>query len=277
MIPEILEFDASYDAMFLRGLREGGVPIKFSTWHTYIFSTNAASNLNLAIQERSRSVKALFAIQRRAPTSQYTDSHAGIFDSSNPVGGGNTLQTYQYRIGGRYFPAAPVQTSLTIGGSISNGGCEAYTELSKALNILGDYRLAPNVNLLTWALQPFNIPYSNGTILMSYWNEFDYSNSLLRFLGNGSANFQDITFGGINTTQSNAESGTLASSCYTSAICLETSNGMEISGLNAEEQSDISFLCNWSSPQQAAFVVEVYTFIDAMIILRENNVLELIQ
>lgn len=25
LIPEILEFDASYDAMFLRGLREGGV------------------------------------------------------------------------------------------------------------------------------------------------------------------------------------------------------------------------------------------------------------
>lgn len=25
LIPEILEFDASYDAMFLKGLREGGV------------------------------------------------------------------------------------------------------------------------------------------------------------------------------------------------------------------------------------------------------------
>lgn len=32
LIPEILEFDASYDAMFLKGLREGGVPIKFSSW-----------------------------------------------------------------------------------------------------------------------------------------------------------------------------------------------------------------------------------------------------
>lgn len=28
LIPEILEFDASYDAMFLKGLRDGGVPIK---------------------------------------------------------------------------------------------------------------------------------------------------------------------------------------------------------------------------------------------------------
>lgn len=32
LIPEILEFDASYDMMFLKGLREGGVPIKFASW-----------------------------------------------------------------------------------------------------------------------------------------------------------------------------------------------------------------------------------------------------
>jgi hypothetical protein len=30
LIPEVLEFDAKYDEMFLAGLREGGVPIKFS-------------------------------------------------------------------------------------------------------------------------------------------------------------------------------------------------------------------------------------------------------
>ena len=30
LIPEMLEFDASYDSMFLKGLREGGVPLKFS-------------------------------------------------------------------------------------------------------------------------------------------------------------------------------------------------------------------------------------------------------
>lgn len=59
--------------------------------------------------------------------------------------------------------------------------------------------------------------------------------------------------------------------------------GMEISGLNAEEQSDISLLATYSSPQGAGFdsgigsVLEVYSYYDAMIILRENNVLELIQ
>lgn len=36
LIPEILEFDSSYDMMFLKGLREGGVPIKFSSWYYYL-------------------------------------------------------------------------------------------------------------------------------------------------------------------------------------------------------------------------------------------------
>jgi len=63
------------------------------------------------------------------------------------------LQTYQFRIGGRYFPASPVQTSA-IGADSSNGGAEAYVELEKALNIVGDYRLSTNVNAKTWALPP---------------------------------------------------------------------------------------------------------------------------
>jgi hypothetical protein len=63
---------------------------------------------------------------------------------------------------------------------------------------------------------------------------------------------------------------------------LETSNGVEISGLNAEEQSDISLLMNWTLPQVTGNAstpsnIEVYTYYDAMIILRENNVIELIQ
>lgn len=273
VIPEILEFDASYDAMFLRGLREGGVPIKFSTWHTFIFSTNNASNVNLAIQERSRSVKALFAVQRRAPVTRYTDSHACIFDSAGgtaSVTTGNTLQTYQYRIGGRYFPAAPVQTSVVIGGNISNGGCEAWVELEKALNIVGDYRLSPSVNTMRWAVSPGNGIAVNAALTTSL-NELDYCCSIMNYGANGNPNFYKT-----QTTEVGI-AGSLGSSCYASAICLETSNGLEISGLNAEEQSDISFLCNWSSAQQSSFVIEVYSYFDAMIILRENNVLELIQ
>lgn len=112
LIPEILEFDASYgknffyfiikpfflDAMFLRGLQEGGVPIKFSSWHTFQFTTGAASAVNLQVQERSRSVKALFCIQTLTPPTMTTDSHA-TYNSTTTAGG--FLSNYQWRIGGR--------------------------------------------------------------------------------------------------------------------------------------------------------------------------------
>jgi hypothetical protein len=71
--------------------------------------------------------------------------------------------------------------------------------------------------------------------------------------------------------------GGIGSACYCAAIDLETSNGVEISGLNAEEQSDIAFIGQWNNQQSSSFILTVFTYYDAMLILRENNVLELIQ
>ena len=268
LIPEILEFDASYDAMFLKGLREGGVPIKFSSWHTFIFSTSAAANVNLMVQERSRSVKALFTVQRRSPADLTKDSHAFLFDSSaynSTVG--NSLQTYQYRIGGRYFPAAPVQCSLGAGSSVNNGGAEAFMELQKALNIVGDYRLSSSCNTLRWA-----VPTNNANTI---WPDTDYVNAITGFEILGQPIYAQQETAALAT--GSAAAGNAGSGCFTMAIDLETSNGIEISGLNAEEQSDIALIANWGGAQFGSNLLEVYTYFDAMIILRENNVLELIQ
>lgn len=265
LIPEILEFDASYDAMFLRGLREGGVPIKFSSWHTFLFSSASASNVNLQIQERSRSVKALFAVQRISQPRYDLDFHGTIFDSAS--NGASALQSYQFRIGGRYFPAAPVQCALTLGSAQTNGAAEAYVELQKALNCVGDYRLSTSTNSLRWGQQ------ASGTGNL--------------FLGDYTFGIGGYAAGGIPVARapwsvSNSFVTMTGSQCFAMAIDLETSNGMEISGLNAEEQSDISLLAQWYAPQVSgvlatASALEVYSYFDAMIVLRENNVLELIQ
>jgi len=101
LIPEILEFDASYDEMFLKGLMNGGVPIKFSTWNNYK-ATSASTSVNIQIQERARSVKSIFAMQRRDTGNLGTDSGASFFTTGTTgTAGANTLQEYQYRIGGR--------------------------------------------------------------------------------------------------------------------------------------------------------------------------------
>lgn len=308
LLPEILEFDASYDSMFLSGLRQGGVPLKFSSWHTFIFSVGGQTNINLQIQERSRSVKSLFAVQRRGTPNIVTDGGALFYNTQNIANGagGNetqhpsqTLQNYQYRIGGRYFPAQPVQCSTQVGSSVSNGGAEAYLELMKALNVVGDYRLSTSVNPLSWAM-PYNVvdqtvgaglvgpilnmvPGNTLTYATIGIGELDYSADLYAWndgLNTGCvprahlASVIEIVNGGSGGL---GFAGSLPSSAFAMAINLETSNGLEISGLNAEEQSDISLIANYSSAQATTSIMEVYTFFDAMIILRENNVLELIQ
>jgi hypothetical protein len=252
LIPEILEFDASYDSMFLMGLQQGGVPIKFSSWHTYLFSSGGGSRLNLQIQERSRSVKALFAVQRRSPADFKTDSGALHFvtmdgkiasnGSSAPTA--QTLQDYQYRIGGRYFPAAPVQCSLLAGSSYPNGGAEALVELQKALNQVGDYRLSTAVNSKTWGIGLCYNGYANGSAVRGCYDypysEHDFCNSLITIkqgiaIMSGVAS-HNVAVDGTGPALGNAFAGNTGSANFGMAIDLETSNGVEISGLNAEEQ-----------------------------------------
>lgn len=279
-IPEILEFDASYDAMFLKGLREGGVPIKFSSWHTYTTSIGGNSQVQFQITERARSVKSIFTVQRRAPDILQADSGATYLNSNSTAStSGGTLQTYQYRVGGRYFPATPVQCSTTISSAIPNGGAEAFVELQKAMNTLSDYRLSNGINTLRWAVPYTYLPSGGSDGARTFaWptntynitlNEADYQGGhIIYFDGNGIPVLSPTR--GIGAS-------IVGSTQFCAAIDLETSNGVEISGLNAEEQSDITFIAQYNGNQQSSWVLESYVYFDAMIVLRENNVLELIQ
>ena len=293
-IPEILEFDASYDAMFLKGLREGGVPIKFASWHTYAFNAGLQNNINFIIPEKSRSVKALFVLQRRAADLISTDSGASFFctkaNGSNALPGpstshasntdltttgatGGALQSYQFRVGGRYFPAAPVQCSTTPSSAISNGGAEAFTELQKALNQIGDYRLSTSLNPLRWAVPMAIAPgIATSTVQRKqqlFINEADYSGGDIKYFDKNGIP--------ICSTVGPQAASLIGSTQFACAIDFETASGVDIAGLNAEEQSDIAFIAQYSDNQAANQNLEAYVYYDAMIVLRENNVLELIQ
>lgn len=129
--------------------------------------------------------------------------------------------------------------------------------MQKALNVVGDYRLSSSVNSIRWCT-PTTVD------LVST----DYKYDLTTFGATGIATSAAVTA---------PYCSTIGAACFTAAIDLETSNGVEISGLNAEEQSDISFIGTWTGAQQTGYTLTVFTYYDAMLILRENNVLELIQ
>lgn len=269
LIPEMIDFDDSYDEQFLKGLESAGIPLKFSSWHYFQFTTQGSSYVQYQISERSRSVKGLFAVQRRNPSSLTTDSHACFYDS-NPATGitdrGSTMQEYQVRIGGRYFPASPVQCSANVGNTVSNGGAEAYFELEKFLNIVGEYRLPSSATPLNWAVPSIVNKYG-----ISLLSEHDFSFSTLGYSTFGIPNYQRVEAGNCSFV------GNTPSSMFCTAINFETSNGVEISGLNAEEQSDISLNIRWSNNQASGFSVEVFTHVDLMWVLRPNNYIDLIQ
>lgn len=249
LLPEILEFDAAYDAMFLKGLKEGGVPIKFQSWHTFSFNVGGQTNVNVLIQERSRSLKSLFAIQRKAVSALTEDNHATVFSSAS-----GTLQNYQWRIGGRYYPASPVQTSLTIGGAVTNGASEALVELEKALGTLGDARLSTSITAARY-----------GAYTADYNLDFVKSAT-------------SIVAGAVVTSAPRVNyGGSFGSQCFGIGVNLETTDGSEISGLNAEEQSDLVLNVQYSAAQTAGNILQVFAYYDAMLILKENNVLELVQ
>lgn len=280
---EILEFDGTYDAAILEGLRGPGVPIRFASWNTYFHQPYAAQSQTINIPERNRSLKAIFNVQlpppmpmgsdhavaaadkynihSEPPVGDYAavkvpwDSHAFLQSSSNLnlwEGSSNGfLQNFQWRIGGKYYPAQPVNCGSN---TESNGAGEAYTEFAKALNIVGDYRLSTGIHPTRWTR------CNGGTSVTS---------SMVDWIS-------DIS----KQTATNPMFGTACHdgpSCFVTAVQLETSTGDQLSGLNGEEQNDIALLLNYNKEQTPTALYRTFVYYDAMLILRENNAVELIK
>lgn len=157
--------------------------------------------------------------------------------------------------------------------------------MAKAINTLGDSRLSTSVNSLRWALNPGPLVpvFSVAAVAHPTLPEFDFDQSLLGFKTTGAPVLRQSTAtftagtGAILAANVSSAAGDVGSTCFCMAVDLETSNGLEISGLNAEEQSDISLIARFSAAQGQGFSYDVFTHIDSMIVLKENNVLELIQ
>lgn len=273
-IPELLEFDSSFDAYLLAGLKNGGMPIKFSTWRYYQAPATQANNI--PIMESAKSLKSIFSFLKRTTPARNADYGAMPFFP----GAFNTLLSYQYRIGGRYYPSAPVQCGFMDGATgayVSNGGSEAYMELAKALYTVGDYKLSSSCNSLTWGY-----PIANRVDATTY----SYTNEAESDFSKTDVSFLKGTFGTKVSRTAHNTHGNVGSQCFAMAISLETASSVDYSGLNAEEQSNIIFNAIYSAPPGSVaggaaaaidYSMVTFTFIDKMIVLGENNKLTVLE
>lgn len=331
LIYDIYEFDASYDEAFMEGLQTQGIPIQMTSWHNYTYPVSGTV-VNAQIQERARSVKMAMACLTAASSNFVSDAHA-TFSMQSPAlvtlngnalsfvaGSGNDsafnplsfvstvnsanpglVTSYQFRIGGAYYPAQEVQVHTPNLLVDRNEGQEALFELQKALDTVGAYQTGTGFTNLTWCnsfqQSARNIAGGGGGAIVP--NLFSHNRDMSEPCKAGvhSRYTSDVA-----TTQVAANAITLAqiesanigqhldrrtgyqqsNPCAVFAVDLETSNGMEIAGINAEEQSDILLSMKFDpvsgTPGGSAAIsqvqLNVYTSFDMLLVFRPNNQVE---
>lgn len=274
----LLEYDASFDVTILEQLNsDSGLPIHYTSWNTYVASPANGTTQAIPIPERNRSLKAIFTVL--APPSRLAgaDTDVSPWDSHALLCGGaplqpGTLQTetgnnpnvpfftgwqrsFQYRVGGKYYPADPVDN----GSTQWNGGAESYLEFQKALNMVGDYTLSTALKAHRWG----PLPVGDSSLANNRPNYVHPANSVIDYAPstngrNGGYFLTEPTF-------------------YVSALSLETSPDTTLSGINGEEQNDLFFSAEYSHPLLRDCTFYTFVHYDALLVLRADNVAELIK
>jgi hypothetical protein len=292
LVIELNDFDDSYDSAFLQGLNSSGVPIHFMSWHSFPFGI-IGSNAQYPIQERAKSIKAAFACI--TSNALNTDNQlAYLYDSFAFTR--LSLKEYIWRVGGKYYPSQGVSTA-GIGG-------EAFVELQKALNMLGNYEAGCQIHPLLYGSVNGGETYSDqrldGTDESFFLDQQDVTfQPQDGFISSGGAvqvptpqSAADLWqwrgsidhpngkhYPWINILAGNRPLALAGGAC--SAFCIgssfETTNGLEISGLNGEEQNEILMkLTHGRTITPGINTLFVFVYYDSMIVIRPNNVVDLI-
>lgn len=248
---ELLEFDAEFDAAVFTGLSRG-LAIPFQSWHMTSQNIQPGTNFMINIQESSRSV-------RYALAALTDDSFRTLRkDSSNFLAGMNVTQdnattsindptiitmnslldSYQWRLGGTYYPsqpvpvygssATPIVAATSIDSFYADPPTEAYAELMKVF----DNQFGRN----------------------QFFGDVDYGN-----------------YGQKKNT--NVGTNTVQTETFAMGVDFLTDRGDVIGGINAEEQNDLMLLLKFNSGATSgqAKVVRVAVCYDNIMILGESN------
>jgi len=250
IVAELLEFDAEFDQAVFQGLKQG-LAIPFQSWHMTSYNLSPNINVQVNIQESSRSVRyALAGLTDDGNRVLSRDTHAFFCGwgsnlhtftggELNPLFGANRsaneqlIESFQWRLGGVYYPSQPVAcfggTALTTDtdANYADPPVEAYMELMKVFD------------------NQFVKRYSNGS-----------------FAGYPFASVRD---------NSDVETGGFILACD-----FMTDRGDVIGGINAEEQNDMMLIMKFNGGGGTAKTLRVAVCYDNVMILGENNNLVLV-
>lgn len=289
---EVLHFDSQYNEDFMQGLKTGGVPIKFATFSHYSVSGTTGTTHTMVMSEKARSVKAIFAIQCRESGDFEVDNGASFSTTATAADG--ALISYQYKVGTAFYPAQPVYCCQADNEGRSNGGSEAYSHLQRAFNMMGDSRLSTTADILNWTSptgkiytgdgNSFKLKAQYATTFGELLNEYDGKYSVTNDEDGRAILFECEASGKMDTTDARlgkyggrAFAGNWNSSQFVMAMSFDTSNGIEISGINALQQSDILLTIKWKAAQRAGMAFHAWTYYDNMLLLLEHNVVQTIK
>lgn len=266
--PELLEFDARFDDLFFKeGILKGGVPLQFSTWNTYTFPVTG-NNMTITIPEKSRSLKNILVFMKAQVANFPTDYGASFGDFNAAI-----IDSFQFRIGNMYYPASPIMNT-TISG-YRTGSVEPLQEFLKTLNKTND-RLT-NISNSRWNFPSCQYSYYTAsaniglpTILGAAERRLNYGKQYTSSV----TGVIDSTWTITGAAAPDLTNG-IGSSFFCFAINLESSNGAEISGLNAEEQSDITLNIKWSGNiPEGLLELAAYCQVDQALLIKDNNRVE---
>lgn len=299
ILADIYEFDSSYDEAFYDALSDSGVPIQFQSWH-YSSFTMSGSATTAQIQERARSVKMALACVTAAQSNYTADSHV-TFSVVNPAlqdncgklltANANTeaqavvvannvptmsgIYEYQFRIGGKYFPAQPVEVHTKEYSIMTAGGAEALFELQKCLDIVGAFQTGAGFVGNTWCNQYAQIAVTtNATATANAIQSIAQGNRDISvpYSDSGLINAaSDDTIVIQETFKARRNPLLQGNSFFVMGADFETSNGLELAGINAEEQSDVMLFIKNAGTANSNMLLNVFIAYDALLIIRENN------
>lgn len=237
---ELVDFDSTYDASLYLGMMEMGVPIKFTSVHTHRFNITGPS-VHAQIHERARSCKNLFGVCRPERRTFATDSHAMFYDlAANPVS-----------------PFLALNVAYAEG--VSNGFISQYqTRLG------GKYYPAQPVRCLKGASEAFVEMLK----MIDAYGDYTFSTNISNHDWTKNVHFSALD---------QKEKGRKFAMCIT----YENPNIFgedNISGINAEEQSDLhlTFQSNsYSSDSTLKKELVVFVQYDSLLVIRANNLVDL--